>query len=180
VLSLNDEINFNAQKPKAVYLAPWGGCCMTKDDFLSGLFFLILAAGACVIAYRLKLGTVREPGAGLVPFGVAGLLGLMSLGLSLRNIFQTTHANSEKKPNFKDVAWHRVVLVLCTLLGYGLVFEILGFHICTFFLITILLRTTGGQKWWLTGIISLITVLGAYAIFEVWLGCAFPRGPFGL
>ncbi|RJR43968.1 MAG: tripartite tricarboxylate transporter TctB family protein [Desulfobacteraceae bacterium] len=153
---------------------------MTQKDFFPAVFLLFLAVGACVMAYNMKLGTVHEPGAGLVPFGVAALLGLMSLGLLLRCFVYGHLAIRDENPAFKGVAWVRVLLVLCTLLGYGLVFEILGFHICTFFLVAVLLRLTASQRWWLTGTISLITVLVAYAIFELWLGCPFPRGPFGI
>jgi hypothetical protein len=153
---------------------------MTQKDFFPAIFLLVLAVGACVMAYNMKLGTVQEPGAGLVPFGVAALLGLMSLGLSFRSLFYKAFLSRDENPGFKGVAWVRVLLVLCTLLGYGLFFEILGFHICTFFIVVILLRLTASQRWWLTGTISLITVLVAYAIFELWLGCPFPRGPFGI
>ena len=153
---------------------------MRKHDFVSGLFFLILGVGACIMAYRLKLGDVREPGAGLVPFGVSALLGLMSLGLSLRSLLHKTEAGREKETSLPGVAWGRLVITLCALLGYGLALEVLGFRLSTFLLMVVLLRMVGHQKWWLTGTISLLTVLCTYAIFEAWLGCPFPRGPFGI
>ena len=85
---------------------------MRKHDFVSGLFFLILGVGACIMAYRLKLGDVREPGAGLVPFGVSALLGLMSLGLSLRSLLHKTEAGREKETSLPGVAWASVVMAL--------------------------------------------------------------------
>ena len=54
---------------------------MTNRDSISGLFLTLLCVGACIMAYRLGLGTGSKPGPGLAPFGIAALLGLMSVYL---------------------------------------------------------------------------------------------------
>lgn len=131
------------------------------------------------MAYDLKLGTVREPGAGLIPFGVAALLGLMSIGLSLKSLFEVTKKDHEKQI-FKGIEWGRIALVLFTLVGYGIAFNSLGFHVCTFLLMILLLGVGGRLKWWLAITLSILTTFGAYLIFEAWLGCPFPKGPFGI
>jgi hypothetical protein len=82
--------------------------------------------GTCILAYRLGLGSIRNPGAGLIPFGVAALLGLMSIGLLLRGLFRST-GGSQSEGVFKGVKWRGVGLTLCGLLGYGASFHILGF-----------------------------------------------------
>ena len=152
---------------------------MRKLDLISGLFFLFIAVVTCAMAYRLELGTVREPGAGLIPFGVAALLGLMSMGLSVRSLFGVTKQYQEKEV-FKGIEWGRIVWVLCALVGYGIAFNFLGFHICTFLLMILLLRVGSRMKWWLTMTLSLIITFCAYIIFEAWLYCPFPKGPFGI
>jgi len=131
------------------------------------------------MAYELALGTVREPGAGLIPFGVAALLGLMSVRLCFKALFKAMQEDAEKQ-TLKGIDWGRIVLVLLTLIGYGIAFTALGFHICTFLLMVVLLGVMGRLKWWVAISISLLTTVGAYAIFEAWLGCVFPRGPFGI
>ena len=150
---------------------------MRRYDFLSGLFLLLLSAGTCMMAYRLGLGDVHNPGPGLIPIGVAALLFLMSVGLVLRSLFEVIKGHQEKEV-FKGVEWKRVILVLASLLGYGIAFNVLGFPICTFLLMVFLLGAVGHQKWWLTIVISFLTVLCAYLIFVVWLECPFPKGPF--
>ena len=132
-----------------------------------------------MMVYRLGLGEVTNPGPGLIPLEIAGLLGLMSLGLCLKGLFQIIKGYKEKEA-FKGIAWERVILVLVSLLGYGIVFNFLGFPICTFLLMILLLRWVGHQKWWFTLSISLFTVVCAYLIFVVWLDCPFPSGPFGI
>lgn len=152
---------------------------MKHYDFYAGLFLMGVSMGACILASRLGFGDIHNPGAGLIPFGVAILLGLMSIGLCLRSLFGVIKGYQEREA-FKGIEWGRVVLVLCALLGYGVAFNFLGFRICTFLLMILLLGVVGRLKWWLTIAISLFTVLCAYLIFVVWLGCPFPQGPFGI
>ena len=140
---------------------------------------MILSVGVCLKAYQLRLGNISNPGAGLIPFGVAALLFLMSIGLWLKSLLEVKKGYQERQV-FKGIQWGRVVLVLCALLGYGIAFNFLGFHICTFLLMILLLGVVGHLKWWLTITISLVTVFCSYLIFEAWLGCPFPRGPFGI
>jgi hypothetical protein len=152
---------------------------MRRYDFLPGLFLMILSAGTCFIALRLGLGNIHNPGPGLIPIGVAAILFLMSLGLILRSFFEAIKGPQGKEV-FKGMEWKRVILVLGSLLGYGIAFNTLGFNICTFLLMVLLLGVVGHQKWWLTLVISLFTVVCTHLIFVAWLECPFPKGPFGI
>ena len=131
------------------------------------------------MAYGLGLGSIHNPGAGLIPFGVAALLGFMSIGLLLRGLLRSI-GGSRSEGVFKGVEWRGVVLTLCGLLGYGAVFNILGFRLSTFFLMLLLIGGVGRQKWWSAFAVSFFTVVFAYLIFIVWLRCPFPVGPLGI
>jgi putative tricarboxylic transport membrane protein len=150
---------------------------MKVYDFACGLFLTALSIAVCGLAYRLGLNQVSNPGAGLIPFGVAALLGLMSLGLVLRNVGALAQG-SRHQSVFKGVDWRRVVLALCGITAYAIAFNWLGFRICTFLLMVWLLKGVGRQRWRTTIAVSLITVICAYLLFVVWLACPFPRGPF--
>lgn len=152
---------------------------MKNHYFYIGLFLLILSVCTCILSYQLGLGNMHNPGPGFLPFGVAALLGLMSIGLSLRSLFEVVQ-ESQKREVFKGIKWQRLVLVLSALLGYGITFNLLGFRVCTFLLMILLLGVVGRRKWWLTIMLSFFTVLFAYLIFVVWLGSPFPSGPFGI
>jgi len=148
-------------------------------DVYSALFLTILSAVTCILAYRLSLGSIHNPGAGLIPFGVAALLGFMSIGLFLRGLRRSA-GEPRSEGMFKGVEWRGVALTLCGLLGYGVVFNRLGFRLSTFFLMLLLVGGVGRQKWWSTFAVSFFTVVFAYLIFVVWLRCPFPAGPLGI
>ncbi len=148
-------------------------------DVYSALFLTALSAATCLLAHRLGLGSIHNPGAGLVPFGVAALLGLMSIGLLFRGLLKST-AGFQREGAFQGVQWRGVVLTLCSLLGYGAVFNRLGFRLSTFFLMLLLVGGVGRRRWWSTLAVSLLTVVFAYLIFVVWLRCPFPIGFLGI
>jgi len=131
------------------------------------------------MAYRLGVGNVREPGPGLIPFGTAALLGLMSIGLVIRGLFQRLRASGGEKV-FQGIRWKTIIFVLCVLQGYGMAFDALGFSLCTFLFIVLLLGVVGRKKWWWTLGTSILIVVVTYFIFVVWLGCEFPRGFLGV
>ena len=149
---------------------------MKNNDFYSGLFLMALSIGTCIMSYMLGFGEIRNPGAGLIPFGTAALLGFLSIGLVLRSLFEMPR----ERGIFQQLRWGTVILVLCALIGYGLVFNLLGFSISTFLLMILLFGVVGRRKWWFTFTFSLLTVLGVYIVFVVWLGCQFPKGFFGI
>ncbi len=154
---------------------------MRKLDIISGLFLLAVGGGVCLLAYRLGLGSVWEPGAGLIPFGAAALLVLMSLGQFLKALAGQVRARSESETAaFGGLAWGRLAVLVCALVIYGIVLDTLGFHISTLLLMIALLRLSGHKKFFRTVAFSLLTVLCVYLVFEVWLGCPFPEGLLGI
>jgi hypothetical protein len=126
------------------------------------------------MAYRLGLGNISTPGPGFIPFGTATLLGLMSMGMVLSNLLGMIKAHRQEAV-FEGVRWNKLVMVLGTLLGYGIFLDILGFSLCTFFLMMFNLRVVARRRWRSTVPFSIFVTVAAYLIFT-WLGCEFPRG----
>jgi len=152
---------------------------MKTYDSVAGWFLTVVSVGTSVLAYRLGLGTFREPGPGLIPFWAAVLLGVMSIGMIITSLPKSVKVTEEEKV-FGGISWKTLILVVCSLLGYGIAFNILGFNTCTFLLMVVFLRGVSRRKWWLTLTMSFLTVIGTYLIFVVLLGCQFPVGPFGI
>ena len=61
---------------------------MGTRALISGLFLVIISIVTCIMAYRLGLGTGGDQGAGFAAFGIASLLGLMSLYLLIKSLVQ--------------------------------------------------------------------------------------------
>jgi hypothetical protein len=73
----------------------------------------------------------------------------------------------------------RVLLILVSLIFYGFFLETLGFIIMTFLLMGFLLLGIGKVKRSLVIFLSLVSSLGCYGVFQLWLNVQLPKGIFG-
>jgi len=149
---------------------------MRNRDLISGLFLILVSLGTCIMAYRLGLGTGGNPGAGFAAFGIAFLLGLMSVYLFLKGLVQAVRGHKETGAVNGRLRWKKPMLILFVLTGYGIFFNFLGFPLSTFLLMMLLVWIMGRQKLWLALTVAFLTVASAYAFFVVLLGLPLPMG----
>jgi len=149
-----------------------------RGDAAASLFLVALSLFTCLLARRLGLGEVHSPGAGLIPFGAAALLGVMALGQFGRSLL--ARASEPDDPASRPSRWSQVSVVLGALLGCGVALNPLGFSASVFLLMVVLLWVVARKSWWATLTLSVLIVTGAYLIFVKWLGVEFPRGPLGI
>lgn len=142
---------------------------------VSGIFLALLSAGTCVSAYRLGLGNVSNPGAGSIPFGIAVILGLMSVGLLVKSLLLS---RKEIAPvdRTRRLSWLRPLFVLAILIAYGTTLTYLGFAVCTFLIMMALMWGVGRQKLLLSLAVSVTTTAAAYLLFVTLLGLMLPAG----
>ncbi len=148
---------------------------MKHRDAISGLFLFLLSVATCIMAYRLRLGTGGKPGPGLAAFGIAALLGLMSLYLLVTGLLEATRERKEREPT-ESIRLKKPLIILVILAGYGLFFNVLGFSLANFLLMMLLVWVVGRQKLRVALTVSLVTVASAYLLFVVALGLPLPAG----
>jgi hypothetical protein len=146
-----------------------------RRDLISGTFLILLSLGTCIMAYQLGLGTGGNPGAGFAAFGIAFLLGLMSVFMWAKALVRKfkDSKNGEEAP---AIMWGKPVLILLILAAYGVPFNFLGFPLSTFLLMTVLVWIMGRQRLPVALIVSILTVASSYALFVVALRLPLPMG----
>ena len=150
---------------------------MKIHDQLSSLFWLGLSVYVCRESLRLGVGTLRNPGMGLMAFGGSILLGVFSLGLFFQATIKKT--TRDASPAEASTLWNNVISVLLALLIYAEVMPIAGYLITTFLLMGFLFWIVKKGKIGWAVISSLLTTISSYMIFSKWLNCQFPQGFFG-
>jgi putative tricarboxylic transport membrane protein len=150
---------------------------------MEGLIWLLLGAGFCAGSFKLKIGTLQNPGAGFIPF----LVGTLLIGFGLIMFLSTRWgpwARSERKEtgnsgtrSFKDFFIPSATLLI--LLGYVLLLESLGFLLSSVIFLFLLFKISDPRKWLLPIALSVTTVIISYLLFSVWLKGQFPRGILG-
>jgi hypothetical protein len=126
---------------------------------------------------RLKMGTLKIPGPGLIPAVIGGLLVFCSGFYLYRVVFQNRREKVGKEGSAEGDRNYRAIagVLACTLI-YPFILEPLKFILATFsagFLMLFLLRP---RRPFSSGLLALSLAVGAFLIFSRLFGVAFPSG----
>ena len=150
---------------------------MGRILFYCNLFWVLFSLVTCVESYRLRIGTINDPGPGFFPFGA----GLIMLILSLIALFQLIGKKNsiERKPRQEPFRWWNIVIILAAVTAYAFSLEKVGFLINTFLFICLLLKVVEPQSWRTAILGGLITAVAANLIFNVIFQAQIPSGILG-
>jgi putative tricarboxylic transport membrane protein len=147
-----------------------------RKNWVGTTFFLLLAAFVLLESFRLGVGTLRSPQAGFFPFFAGAVLALLSILSYLFAIKRNSSGSREEPAAGRTKLGLNVVLVLVSLIVYGLLLDILGFILCTAVIVIFWLKIVVPQRA-PTVIASAISIpLVAYLLFRVWLRVPLPKG----
>ena len=154
---------------------------MKIHERIGGFIWLLLGIVVCIGAVRMRMGSLKKPGPGFMPFLAGALLGLFGLILLLSAMSRsgdeerpTTSENEERGKN-----WKMFLSCVLALFGYAFLLEPLGFYTTTGVFLFTLFKLANHPKW-VTPLISAgVTVILSYLIFTVWLKTQFPGGITG-
>ncbi len=128
-------------------------------------------------SFRLKMGTVRNPGPGLIPLAIGFLL-LILTGVYLLRVFRAKMpAEDSKREPAQSAKNYRAVIgiSLCTI-GYPLILESLKFLTSTFVVGFAMLFLLKPQKPVSALLLALFLSIGSFIIFARLLNVALPSG----
>jgi putative tricarboxylic transport membrane protein len=149
---------------------------MAKKDLFSSLFFILLSIYVCWESVHLRIGTFSKPGPGFIPLLSGLVLGFLGMIVFLRALIAKPLRGTISK---ETSPWTYLVFTFCSMIGFVLFMDDLGFNLTTFLFVGILLKVVE-KKSWIIAIVSAIGVaLGAYIVFDLLLKSQLPRGPFG-
>jgi putative tricarboxylic transport membrane protein len=149
---------------------------MRQLDLRSSFFWMIVSAITIFLSFKLPFGSFANPGAGFLPLLVGVLMFLLSLLLFVQSF---SKGEGGIKTLWAKGGTGRVLLILVSLVFYGLFLEKLGFIIMTFLLMAFLLLGIGKVRRSLVIFLSLVSSLGCYGVFQLWLNVQLPKGIFG-
>ena len=147
---------------------------------IEGFSWIGIGVVICFLAWRVHLGSFREPGPGFVAF-VSGLF-ISGVGLVMvlsQIVSRISHDDSFNLGlAFQNILWQRLGYTMALLFGYAAFLNILGYILDTFLVMWGLLYDRKKNNWALSFLTSLVIAGGSYLLFEVWLRSQLPRGIF--
>lgn len=137
----------------------------------------------CALAWRVDLGSFREPGSGFVAFIVGLLVSAFGVLMALSQAYTKVLPGESQVSGqgFRGAPAFLISYTVGVLVGYGLFLETLGYIVTTLlgmWALFYLFYEKGKVRLALTFVASLATTGVTYLVFEVWLRSQLPRGIF--
>lgn len=102
-----------------------------KDTY-AGLVFVLFGAAAMIFSLRLNIGTAAKMGPGYFPFVLGGILCVLGIVIGLQSLLWTKEV--KKGPSLH---WKPLVLVLFSVVLFGLLLRPLGLLLSTLLMIVV-------------------------------------------
>ncbi len=144
--------------------------------------FLGIALGTLLVISSLKLnpGQWTQPGPGFMPLGCGLLLISLCIAYGVGSIWTRDDDYGKRESPWPRQNVGRLVGVLIALFLFSFLLTILGYLLSTFLLMIFLFRVVEPERWFITIIKTVLSVLVTYIVFDKWLMIQFPKGFLGL
>lgn len=141
-----------------------------ESEVVGSFFWLAVGIFFAVGGVKLGLGTSRNPGPGFLPLIMALIFISFSLFILAKGLIKPERPIS-------GFPWRRHALMVASVFFYGLLLDLLGFLLSTFFLMFALygLLFTGKSRWRSVFFYAAATALVGWFVFSVILKVPFPR-----
>ncbi len=136
----------------------------------------VLLAFGLAVAYgglHYGWGSLDSPGAGFVPFFAGAAMAGFSAITLVQSLVKGWHPLAQRWAGAK---WQRALITIICLVLYSVFLRDLGFPIATFVLAVYLYRMLTPSGWGETLLAAMLTTLGLYLMFQVWLEVQLPKG----
>ena len=126
---------------------------------------------------RLKLGTFKNPGPGLIPVGIGGLL-LLCTGIYLTRLLRAKPPGEENQAPIRRGQKNYLAIfgILGCTLAYPFLLEYGKFILSTFAVAYVMLVLLKPSRTLLSLFLALGLAVGSFLIFSLLLGVALPSG----
>ena len=138
------------------------------------IFWFGLSLFFCIESFRLGLGSLHAPGPGFLTFWVSLVVGLLAVILCLQERGKKFLKNAA--PLFRGKNLRNIIYANVFLYGYAVLFDKIGFFLCTVFFIGCCLKVIGSKKWKIVILGSISMAVVAYMVFDYWLAIPLPKG----
>lgn len=145
---------------------------------VAGAVPLALGGFAAWLSFGLNVGSLTDPGPGLWPLIVAGLLVACGAGVIAVEVVNGGKATEGEAAGDTEAFTRGTVGVVAAAAGlvvYASLFEVVGFEIPTVLLLFVWLRLLGRESWRGSAVIAVAVTAAAYALFILGLGVPLPH-----
>ena len=145
----------------------------SQRDFWSGLMFVAIGAGFAIGATNYSMGTSARPGAGYFPLMLSAIMAILGAVV----LFKSLTIESADGDAVGSIAWKPLLIIIVSIVVFGLTLERLGMVITVPLLIVI--SSLAGDEFKLRGVLvnAALLTAGSWAVFIWGLKLTIPLWP---
>lgn len=150
-----------------------------RKDFSSGFCLFVLGFFIAFRSIRLSVWSRFGPDEGFFPLVAAIIIIGSSLIIIIKSLSLTRGQKKEKileKQEKEVVSIFRVSCYIILTMLYGLLLEKVGFLITSGLFLILILKYVERQRWKMTILVGLASIITSYLLFVYFLGVRLPRG----
>jgi putative tricarboxylic transport membrane protein len=155
------------------------GVSSMNAERVGGLFWLLFGCAAAYGGLDIGLGTMEEPGSGFLTFVAGSFVALMAILVVIQSFSGDAEAQARVSDLWKGAMWWRAVAISGLILLFIFSFETIGFFVCSFLLLVIIMRWLEGLEWTMCLIVPTIATVTTYLVFKKMMNISLPAGIFG-
>lgn len=149
---------------------------MKKHDRIAAVLLIVLGLASAYYCYaELKLGTMRHPDSGLLPF----LASLVIVASSAVWLYSLRGPDPEPRPFWTQGAWVKPLLAVIFLAIYASTLELLGYLPSTLIFLGLWQFLVERVNWRRATLVTVLGTAGMYLLFVQLLGVYVPESIFG-
>jgi len=155
-----------------------------RKEITSSFTFILLGAGYLVYNTKYPLDTLNNPGPGVFPLILGGILTLLAI-YQLAHVLQKSRLKEyqvkEQPQSVKGAlqSWKKEsgpLILAAAFAIYVILIPWMGFFISNFLFVVICSRLIGARDWKRPLFLAIGLDLFCYLLFEIWLKLSLPRG----
>ena len=146
---------------------------------VSSLFWLLFGAAAVYGSLDLGIGTMSAPGSGFLTCVAGSFVALMALLLFVQSFKSDRAAQARMSDLWVGCNWWRAIAISVLIIVFILAFETLGFFLCSFILLLVIMRWLEGLSWTTSLLVPIVAIGCTYLLFKTILKISLPAGIFG-
>jgi len=143
-----------------------------KQDFWSGVMFVVLGAGFALGATNYSMGTAARMGPGYFPFWLGVCLAVLGAVVSINAFKEKAEENEVDRFDFRILG-----IIIGSVVFAGIVLDILGIYITVFLLVFLSSLASHQFNWKVAVTVAIFLVLFVWLAFIKGLGLIFPLWP---
>jgi hypothetical protein len=145
----------------------------SQRDFWSGLMFVVIGAGFAIGATNYSMGTSARPGAGYFPLMLSVIMAILGAVV----LFKSLTIESADGDLVGSFAWKPLLIIVASIVVFGLTLERLGMVITVPLLIVI--ASLAGDEFKLRGVLlnAVVLTAGSWVVFIWGLKLTIPLWP---